>query len=198
MDGLSEPVSTWVSTTAVPALVGWVPLLLRAIVVLLITLYLRHRAGDAFTRTATRAMDPHSAVLGARLIRLGVLALGLTLFLDTVGVPPSTLIAAIGVIGLAISLALQDILRNFFSGVYLLFERPFLIGDTVRIKEHEGVVEHVGFRTMVLKTADDARVLIPNSLVIAEVVSNRTRVTQPPPAPNGGGHPAAQQPGSSV
>jgi small conductance mechanosensitive channel len=136
-------------------------------------------------------------VLGARLIRIAVLALGLTLFLDTVGVPPSTLIAAIGVIGLAISLALQDILRNFFSGVYLLYERPFLIGDTVRIKDHEGVVEHVGFRTMVLKTADDAHVLIPNSLVIAEVVSNRTRATQPLPVAGAEGQPDAPQSGHS-
>src|SRR3712207_3171186 len=104
MDGQSDPLSTWFSATAVPALVGWIPVLLQAAVVLLLTLYASRRASDAFKRRAAGSIDTHSTVLGARLIRLGVLALGLTLVLDTVGVPPSTLIAAIGVIGLAISL----------------------------------------------------------------------------------------------
>ncbi len=141
MDILREAgLQEW-SAAAIPFLASALPTLMKALVVLLLTFYVGRRASSAFRAAARRSsVDPSIILLGARLIHLGVLILAASILLDLFGVPPSTLVAAIGVVGLAVSLALQDLLRNFFAGIYLLFERPFRLGDTIQVKEHEGVV----------------------------------------------------------
>jgi small-conductance mechanosensitive channel len=88
--------------------------------------------------------------------------------------------------GTAFSLAVQDILKNFFSGVYLLLERPFRVGDTIRVKDQQGVVENIGVRTTMLRTAENVEVLVPNVMVFTEVVTNHSQALPPPPAPEPG------------
>ena len=108
-----------------------------------------------------------------------------------VGVNPAGLLAVAGAVGLAFSLAIQDILKNFFSGVYLLLERPFRVGDTIRVKEQIGVVENIGVRTTQLRTTENVQVLVPNATVFGEVVSNHT-YARPVEAP-ADGHSEADQ-----
>src|SRR5204863_8385263 len=114
--------------------------------------------------------------------------------LGTLGISPAGLLALAGAVGLAFSLATQDILKNFFSGIYLLLERPFRVGDTIRVKDQQGIVENIGVRTTMLRTPENVQVLVPNAVVFAEVVTNHTNATpiepqpQPqelPPAPSG-------------
>ena len=92
--------------------------------------------------------------------------------LGILGVNSTGLVTVAGAVGLAFSLAIQDILKNFFSGVYLLLERPFRVGDTIRVKEQQGVVENIGVRTTELRTPENVQVLVPNAVVFAEVVTN--------------------------
>jgi small-conductance mechanosensitive channel len=124
--------------------------------------------------TLRTAADPNVRLLTGRLVYGGVLILGLIWILGILGVEQASLIATFGVFGLALSLAMQDILKSFFAGLYLLFERPFLIGDEIQIKEHIGRVENVGFRATSIRTSDNVLVIVPNALVFAEVVSNRS------------------------
>src|SRR6266851_7692913 len=86
--------------------------------------------------------------------------------------------------------AIQDILKNFFSGVYLLLERPFRVGDTIRVKDQLGVVENIGVRTTLLRTSDNVQVLVPNATVFSEVVTNHT-FAKPAEPPSADGHPEA-------
>ncbi len=184
MDEVRDSLLVWFFTSIVPA----APAIIQAVLVVVVAVYAGRRLTEGFRTRATRsAMDPSTVLLGSRLIHIAILVLGLIVFLDAIGIPLSTLLATIGVIGLAISLALQELLRNVFSGIYLLFERPFRIGDTIRVKDHEGVVHHVGLRTLMLKTPQDAEVLIPNSLVVSEVVTNLTRVRRQAPMNEGTG-----------
>ena len=172
MDGLLA----WWDSLALPIPASLLPALLKAALVIAITRVVARRAHLTVRGAAARgSVDASTTLLVARLIQLTILTIGTVVVLDTLGVPSATLIAAIGVIGLAVSLALQDLLRNLFSGVYLLFERPFQLGDRIRVRDNEGVVEYVGFRTLRLRTDDDIQILIPNSLVVAEVVANRGR-----------------------
>ncbi|MBV9581689.1 MAG: mechanosensitive ion channel [Chloroflexi bacterium] len=101
--------------------------------------------------------------------------------LGILGVNPTGLVAVLGAVTLAFSLAVQDILKNFFSGVYLLLERPFRVGDTIRVKDQTGVVENIGVRTTQLRTVDNVQVLVPNATVFGEIVSNQTFVRPPTP-----------------
>jgi small-conductance mechanosensitive channel len=113
-----------------------------------------------------------------------VIAAGTTV-LGILGVSPAALVTLLGAVGLAFSLAMQDILKNFFSGVYLLLERPFRVGDTIRVKEQEGVVENIGVRTTMLRTPENVLVLVPNMIVFAEIVANRSHATPGVPAAAG-------------
>jgi len=132
--------------------------------------------------TIGSAADPNVRLLAGRLVYAGVLILGLIWILGILGVEQASLITTFGVFGLALSLATQDILKSFFAGLYLLFERPFLIGDEIQIKDQIGRVENVGFRATSIRTAENVLVIVPNSLVFAEVVSNRSgRVVPPEP-----------------
>src|SRR5262245_30989256 len=80
-------------------------------------------------RVATgRGVDSSARLLGSRLLYVVVLILGGIWVLDILGVQLTLVLATFGVVGMAFSLAVQDILKSFFAGLYLLFERPFLIG----------------------------------------------------------------------
>lgn len=160
------------------------PPLARAFILAIVTWYAAGIARASFERATRRTgADASLRLLIGRLVYLAVLALGIVTVLDVFGVPLSALVTIVGVIGLGISLALQDILKNFFAGTYLLFERPFRIGDEISVKDHRGIVETVGIRTTTLRTADNVQVLIPNAMVFSDVVLNRTYERPRDPTP---------------
>jgi small-conductance mechanosensitive channel len=136
-------------------------------------------------------VDAGTQILIKRFLIVGWLIVTLLFVLGILGVNPAGLVAVAGAVTLAFSLALQDILKNFFSGIYLLLERPFRVGDTIRVKEQTGVVENIGVRTTQLRTVDNVQVLVPNATVFGEVVSNHT-YARPAPAP-ADGHSEAEQ-----
>jgi MscS family membrane protein len=83
------------------------------------------------------------------------------------------LLAGLGLIGLAASLAAQDTLKNFFGTLLLIGEHPFRIGEHVSVQGVEGVVESVGFRSTRLRTFEDSLLTIPNSVMAAALIDNR-------------------------
>ena len=72
----------------------------------------------------------------------------------------------------ALGFAAQDILKNIFGGLLILFDRPFQIGDRIQVKEKYGEVKNIGLRTTQINTLDDSMVTIPNSAIVSEFVSN--------------------------
>src|SRR2546421_537960 len=85
------------------------------------------------------------------------------------------ILTSLSVVGLVIGLSLQDILKNFFAGIWVLVERPFRIGDTIEVSGNTGVVEEIAFRTTMLKTADGRQAIIPNGVFMTSPVTNITR-----------------------
>jgi small-conductance mechanosensitive channel len=131
---------------------------------------------DSFVRVAERrGVDRSARLLGARLIYGALLVLGIVWVLQIIGLELTLVLGTLGIAGLAFSLAVQDILKSFFAGLYMLFERPFLIGDEIQIKEHVGRVEHIGFRATSVRTADNVVVVVPNSMLFVEAISNRSQ-----------------------
>jgi len=87
--------------------------------------------------------------------------------------PPLPTILAIGAsAGLAIGLGAQDLMKNVIAGIVILFDRPFRIGDMVEIQDNYGEVINIGLRATSLRTFDDSTVLVPNSVVLNQIVSN--------------------------
>lgn len=98
-----------------------------------------------------------------------------TLYAIIVGVfapPVQTLVAATASAGIAIGFAAQDILKNIFGGVMILFDHPFQVGDKIQVGEHYGEVLQIGLRTVRIVTPDDSIVSLPNSEIVKQPVSN--------------------------
>lgn len=87
---------------------------------------------------------------------------------------PGDLLAGLGITSVAIGFAFKDILQNWLAGVFILWRRPFQIGDQIRTKEHEGTVEDINVRSTRLKTYDGERVVVPNSDVYTSTILVRT------------------------
>ncbi|MDD5317907.1 MAG: mechanosensitive ion channel family protein [Candidatus ainarchaeum sp.] len=102
-------------------------------------------------------------------IYVGVLALVLSLL----GVEVAPLIAGLGIAGLAVALALQDTLSNFFAGLYLLADKPVRVGDFVRLSDGtEGIVREIGWRSTKITVPDGNDLILPNSLLAQEKILN--------------------------
>ena len=155
--------------------VGLVIGLLEATVVIVIASFVARWLKRRVRRSLTKGrLDRNVAALLVNGAAVGVYVLAATLVLGLLGASWTALLAAVSVGTLAISLALQDVLKNFVAGVYLLLERPFAIGERVRVREVTGTVESIDFRTTVLRNEREERVLVPNATLFGEILVNRS------------------------
>lgn len=86
--------------------------------------------------------------------------------------PWATLVTLMASAGIAVGFAAQDILKNIFGGLMILFDRPFQVGDKVEIGQYYGEVTDIGLRTVRLVTPDDSMVTVPNNVIVNSSVSN--------------------------
>ncbi len=86
--------------------------------------------------------------------------------------PMASILAGLGVGGLAIALAGQDTIKNFFGALVIVGDKPFEIGDRIVIDGHDGPVESVGFRSTKLRTLSGHLVSVPNSAIVNTTIQN--------------------------
>jgi MscS family membrane protein len=110
---------------------------------------------------AARSLLP----LGGRVVKILVLALAVVSALSALGFPVASLVAGLGIGGLALALAAQKTVENLVGAFSIGMDQPMKEGDLVRIGEHEGVVEMIGLRSTRLRTAERTLITIPNSQV---------------------------------
>jgi small-conductance mechanosensitive channel len=92
---------------------------------------------------------------------------------DALGISLAPALTALGVGSLAVALALQDTLSNFFSGIYLIMDKPMRPGDFVRLDAaHEGYVESIGWRATHLRALDNSVIVVPNATLAKGVLTN--------------------------
>jgi len=98
------------------------------------------------------------------------------LIIQNMGYSVGSLLAGLGIGGLALALAAQDTLSNFFGSVTILLDRPFAIGDWIEGDDFEGVVEEIGIRSTRIRTFGKTVISIPNSVLANSVVNNWSRM----------------------
>jgi potassium efflux system protein len=108
------------------------------------------------------------------MVHYAVLMVGFFLAIAALGFELSQFAFIAGAVGIGIGFGLQNIINNFVSGLILLFERPVKVGDTVQIAEHTGSLTQIGLRASVLRKVDGSDVIVPNSKLISEEVTNWT------------------------
>ena len=115
-------------------------------------------------------------VLVGNLAQLTVIVVGALLILAIYTQGAFTwILTSFSVVGIVIGLSAQDILKNFFAGVWVLIERPFRIGDSIEVTGYTGEVEEISFRTTQLRTDDGREVIVPNGTFMTSAVVNLTR-----------------------
>jgi small-conductance mechanosensitive channel len=121
-------------------------------------------------------LDPILARLLGRLAALALSFLGLLIGAVVVfpTFRPGDLVAGLGITSIALGFAFKDILQNWLAGVFILWRRPFHIGDEIRTRDHEGKVEAINVRSTVIRTYDGERVIVPNAEVYTNPVLVKT------------------------
>jgi len=128
-----------------------------------------------FSRALARSqLDPALASVLLTIARYTVIGMALIIAASQVGIHITPLLGGLGVAGLAVGLAVRDTVSNMVSGLIILWDRPFEIGDVISIDGAEGRVERIGLRSTHLRSADGARVIIPNSMISTTRITNRT------------------------
>ena len=126
-----------------------------------------------FAERSESKVDDMLIPLVGKSVRITVLALVIMDLAQTLSSKPITsILAGLGVGGLALALAGQDTIKNFFGSLVIVADKPFEIGDRIVVDGHDGPVESVGFRSTKIRTLDGHLVTVPNSDMVNRTVQN--------------------------
>ena len=107
------------------------------------------------------------------IIRIALWTLFVVIIIKVIYNPPQEmLLTALASVAIAIGFATQDLLKNIFGGIMLLFDRPFKVGDKIKVGENYGEVINIGLRATRIVTPDDSMVVIPNMSLMNTDLSN--------------------------
>jgi len=148
---------------------------LQATIVFLVAVVLAVVLRRTLVRLVDREADRHLGRIVGRFLSVVVVAVGVVYALDVVGVSIGPLVGALGVGGIALAFAAQDILQNLVAGVLLQIRRPFRVTDQIGSGDYEGIVEDVNLRAVELTTYDGLTVYLPNAEVLRNPIVNYTR-----------------------
>lgn len=147
----------------------------RAVLVLVGSIVVAVVLRRLLVRVVDREAGRHLGRITGRFLSVVVVAVGCVFAFDVLGVAIGPLLGALGVGGIALAFAAQDILANLVSGVLLQVRHPFRIGDQIRSGDYEGVVDDINLRTVELTTYDGLTAYLPNVEVLRNPIVNFTR-----------------------
>ena len=143
--------------------------------------WLIHQAVIPFSNFFNKLEDILSKALVLwiiRSLRYLIIFLGSVAVLEVWGIKIGPVIAGLGLFGVAVALGAQDLFKNLISGIMILLEKRFHIGDVINVPGHtEGTVEHIGFRSTLIRKFDSTPITIPNYIFAEAPIlnySNRT------------------------
>jgi MscS family membrane protein len=125
-------------------------------------------------RTTTKFDDLLVRML-SRLLKILVVAFGLLFVADNFDIDITSLLAGVGIGGIALALAAKDTVENLFGSVTVLVDHPFEIGDWIKVGDLEGSVEDVGFRSTRIRTFYNSLISMPNSMLVNRPLDNMGR-----------------------
>lgn len=160
-------------TLSALVMLAWI----TVVVALAIWLGRRIRRWAVGRAAATWPAAPNRATLIDQALLVVMVTVAVLFGLRVLGFPTDSLVTGLGIFLGALSIALQDVLKNVVAGVYLLIEQPFKYGDRLVLPDDEGVdgwVEHVNLRTTEVRNPQRELLLVPNYLIFSQTVINRT------------------------
>lgn len=147
--------------------------IITALLILLIGLQVAKWVRSLTRKLMTKSqIDSTISIFVSNLAYIGFIAFVVIAALHRLGVATASFVAVIGAAGLAIGLALQGSLSNLSAGVLIILFRPFKIGDFVSAGGVLGSVQEISFFTTILNTLDNIRVIVPNSKIYGDTITN--------------------------
>ncbi|WP_185154088.1 mechanosensitive ion channel family protein [Fulvivirga sp. M361] len=159
------------------ALVTMLPNMMVSLILMILFFVVAKLSSRLLTRIFDRASDNIALKnLFSTIIYYSVLGIGFFIILGILQLDKAvtSLLAGVGVVGLALGFAFQDIAANFVSGIILAFRRPFHIGDIVEVKDIMGKVTRTNLRVTVIETFQGQEVYFPNKDVLQSPIYNYT------------------------
>jgi len=147
----------------------------RSAVILGLGLFLAFVLSQLIIRPLNSRLSGQSRLIIRKLISYSLTLIVIIMILREFGFQLTTLLGAAGIAGIAIGFAAQTSLSNIISGIFLVFEKPFEIGDVIRLGEHTGFVESIDLLSLTLRTFDNTSIRIPNETLVKGMLINITR-----------------------
>lgn len=172
----------YISLAQINALAGYAPVITRIYQALIIVLF-AYATSKVISSVINWGIKKHSASdskvavtflpLTGKILSIFIYVIAFIAILDQLNIKVTALVASLGVASLAVALALQDTLANFFAGIYIMADRPVRAGDFVRLENGEdGYVEEIGWRSTKVRTLPNNIIVIPNSKLAQSIITN--------------------------
>jgi len=147
---------------------------LRAVIIVLMGLFVAKLASVITRRVAGKYLEPQQTTLLGRVIFYGIIILAFTSALHQLGFSLTVILGAAGILSVAIGFASQTSASNLISGLFLIGEKPFKIGDFIRVGDTVGEVLAIDLLSVKLRTFDNLYVRVPNETLIKSEIINLT------------------------
>lgn len=154
--------------------------LMQAFIALQIIILLYHAVDamtEVFLKIAANTSASHNfsgqlIPYASKTIKIFIVVFGVLIALQSFGLNVVSLLAGLGLGGLALALAAQDTAANVFGSITIMCDNPFKVGDWIKMKDTEGTVEEIGFRSTRVRTFYNSVITVPNAMIAKEVVDN--------------------------
>jgi len=137
----------------------------------LVDLYVEGFLAPRVEKTESK-LDDTLLLVVKKSVKWFIWIISVVVVLENLDVNIASLVAGLGIGGLAVALAAQETLKNFFGSIAIFSDRPFHVGERIQVEGMDGAVESIGFRSTKIRTLDGTLVTIPNSKVADSVINN--------------------------
>lgn len=159
----------------IDAFIRGIPNLLTALAIFIVSLYIARILSNLLRRVLNRRRAPAGVTHILAQLTLWTIVIAGTItalqrFFDV-----TAFLAGLGILGFTVGFALQDVMKNFASGIILLLQQPFHVGETIGVKGFDGTVLAIDLRSTEMRATDGRLIILPNAEVLANPIINYSR-----------------------
>jgi small conductance mechanosensitive channel len=154
---------------------AWMPNGLVALAILLVAWLFWRLVRKAMRMTVERTeLDPTASNFLLTILKYIILSIGVITALGRIGINTTSILTSLGVVGLSFGFAAKDALSNMISGLFIFWDRPFVLGDLIEVGGHYGRVDQITMRSTRVVTPDGRMLAVPNTMVVNSIVASYT------------------------
>src|SRR6266545_942095 len=155
-----------------------IPNLITALVIFVASLYLARVLSNILRRVLSKRRAPAGVThILAQLMLWSIIVIGTITALQRF-FNVTAFLAGLGIIGFTVGFALQDVMKNFASGIILLLQQPFNVGESIGVKGFDGTVMAIDLRSTEMRATDGRVIILPNADVLSNPIINYSRANQ--------------------